>query len=159
MMLGKLQKLQRKRLTSFMLYVWFMTKDYLHMVTFYSLSSPHISPSLRATKKRYFHLERKQDQQFSHFVKEWYCHSSTYAPSTWKLNTSRNSFTHFKECKDGLINGNIGNKIHYWIYIKEIRTVCSYFFFPFRLYKLLIFWEKIRTSSETRIHWETNTEC
>lgn len=68
---GKWQKLHREKIDKLHA-LWFVTKDYLHMVTFYSLSSPHIIPLLRDAEERYFHPERKQCQQFSHISKEWY---------------------------------------------------------------------------------------
>lgn len=106
MIWGK-QKLQREKIDKLHAQ-WFMTKDYLHMITFYSLSTLHVNPALRTAEKRHFHLERKQYQEFSHFGKEWYSHSFTYAPSAWKLNTIQNSFTDFKKCNADLINGNTG---------------------------------------------------
>lgn len=120
---GKLQKLQRERLTSFMLY------DSWLKITFTWSLFIHLDPPMQAAEKRYFHLERKQYQQFSHFVKEFYSHSFMHAPSSRKLNTIQDSFQDFKECKAGLINGNTSNKIYYWTYVKEIRTVCNLFFF------------------------------
>lgn len=152
MIWGK-QKLQREKIDKLHAQ-WFMTKDYLHMITFYSLSTLHVNPALRTAEKRHFHLERKQYQEFSHFGKEWYSHSFTYAPSAWKLNTIQNSFTDFKKCNADLINGNTG-KINTLldIYKRNENSLQLVFFFPFRLYKLLIFWEKVRISSETIIHW------
>lgn len=123
MMWGKLQKIQRERLTSFMLY------DSWLKITFTWSLFIHLDPPMQAAEKRYFHLERKQYQQFSHFVKEFYSHSFMHAPSSWKLNTIQDSFQDFKECKAGLINGNTSNKIYYWTYTKEIRIVCNLFFF------------------------------